>query len=52
MLKKVDVVDDADDDDEVRTNASQNRASETLSTGEFFLRTRYLYSSPHISAER
>jgi hypothetical protein len=40
MLKKGDVVDDADD--EVRTSASQNRVTATLSTEEFFLRTQYL----------
>jgi hypothetical protein len=30
MIKKVDVVIDADDDDEVRTSASQNCATATL----------------------
>ncbi len=54
MLKKGDVNDDADDDDEVRTSASQNRATATLSTEEFLFRTQHLlYSSPPlISAER
>jgi hypothetical protein len=39
MMKKGDVVINADDDDEVRSSASQNRATATLSTGEFFLMT-------------
>jgi hypothetical protein len=42
VSKKEGVEDDADDDDEVRTNASQNRATATLCTEEFFLRTWYL----------
>jgi hypothetical protein len=42
MLKKGDVDDDADDDDEVRTSASQNHVTATPSTEEFFLRTQYL----------
>ncbi len=42
MLKKWDVDDDADDDDEVRISASQNCVTETLSTEEFSLRTQYL----------
>jgi hypothetical protein len=42
MLKKGDVVNDADDDDGVRTSASQSIATEILSTEEFFLRTLYL----------
>jgi hypothetical protein len=43
MLKKGDVGDDADDDDnEVRNSASQNRVTATLSTDEFFFRTQYL----------
>jgi hypothetical protein len=41
MLKKGDVIYDADDD-VVRTCASQNRVTATLSTEEFFLRTQYL----------
>jgi hypothetical protein len=41
MLKKRDVENDANDD-EVRTNASQNQATATLSTEEFFLRTQNL----------
>jgi hypothetical protein len=41
MLKKGDVVDDADDD-EVRTSAPQNRLTATLCTEEFFLRTQYI----------
>jgi hypothetical protein len=32
MLRKGDVVDDADDDDEVRTSGSQKRTTATLST--------------------
>jgi hypothetical protein len=52
MLKKRDVNDDAGDDDEVRTSGSQNCATATVSTEEFFLRTQYtLYSSSLISAE-
>jgi hypothetical protein len=41
MLKKGDVDDDADDDDEVRTSVSQNHVTATLKTKEFFLRTQY-----------
>ncbi len=42
-MKKGDVGDDADDDDnEVRNSASQNRVTATLSTDEFFFRTQYL----------
>jgi hypothetical protein len=40
MLSKGDVVDDADDDDEVRTSGSQKRTTATLSTEEFCLRTQ------------
>jgi hypothetical protein len=42
MSKKGDIVDDADDIDEVRIGASQKRATATLSTEEFFLRTQYV----------
>jgi hypothetical protein len=42
MLKKVDVDDDADHDDELRTSMSQNLATATLSTEELYLRTQYL----------
>ncbi len=43
MLKKEDVFDDVDyDDDEVRTSASQTHVTATLSTKEFFLRIQYL----------
>jgi hypothetical protein len=43
MMKKGDVVIDADDDDEeVRTSASQNSAIATLCTEEFFPRTQYI----------
>jgi hypothetical protein len=41
MLKKGNVNGDADDNDEVRTSASQNHATATQSTEEFFLRTQY-----------
>jgi hypothetical protein len=51
MLKRGDVNDDADDDDEVRITAKQNRLIETLSTEEFSLRTQYLQLSPHICRE-
>jgi hypothetical protein len=40
MLKKGDVDDDTDDDNEVRSSASQNRATATMSTEEFLLRTK------------
>jgi hypothetical protein len=46
-MKKGDVVDDADDedDDEVRTSVSQNHVTATLCTEEFFPRNQYvLYS--------
>jgi hypothetical protein len=39
MMKKEDVAVHADNDEEVRTSASQNPAMVTLSTEEFFLRT-------------
>jgi hypothetical protein len=39
MLKKRDVV-DADENDEDRTSASQNRVTTTLCTEELFLRTQ------------
>jgi hypothetical protein len=42
MMKKVDVVVVAADDDEVRNSASQNHATATLCTEEFFLRTHYV----------
>jgi hypothetical protein len=52
MLKKGDVDDDADvDDNEERNSASQNHVTATLSTDEFFFRTQYLQLSPHISRE-
>jgi hypothetical protein len=41
MLKKGDVNDDDDDDSEVRTSASQKRATATLSTEDFFPRNQY-----------
>jgi hypothetical protein len=43
MLKKGNVVSDADDDDEVRTSALQNRVTATVCTEEVFLRTQYIY---------
>jgi hypothetical protein len=43
-MKKGDVVAVADDDDEVRTRASENHVTATLCTEEFFLGT-------HISSE-
>jgi hypothetical protein len=50
MLKKGDV--DKDADDEVRTSASQNHATATLSTEEFFLRIQYIFIAfPHVSIE-
>jgi hypothetical protein len=42
MMKNGDIDDVADDDDEVRTSATQNRVTATLSTEEFFLRIQYL----------
>ncbi len=42
MMKKVDVIADADDDDEVRTSVLQNYGTATLSYEEFFLRTQFL----------
>ncbi len=50
-LKKGDVYDDADDDDEVRTSALQKRATASLSTEEFFSRIQYLSLPSHISRE-
>jgi hypothetical protein len=51
MMKKGGVIDDADDDNEVRTSASQNHATETMCTEEFFLRRLGVYSSPLMSSE-
>jgi hypothetical protein len=42
MLKKGYADNDADGNDEVSTSALQNRATATLSTKEFFLRTQDL----------
>jgi hypothetical protein len=43
MIKKGDFINDVDDDDDVmRTRALQNRATATLCTEEFFLRTQYI----------
>jgi hypothetical protein len=43
MMKKGDVIDNADDDDdEVRTSVSLNHVTATLRTEEFFLRIWYL----------
>ncbi len=50
-MKKGGVVDDADDDNEVRTSASQNHATATMCTEEFFLRRLGVYSSPLMSSE-
>jgi hypothetical protein len=50
MLKKGVVIDDVDDDDEVKP-VSQNRATATLSTEEFFLRTQCIWLSPLSSRE-
>jgi hypothetical protein len=51
MLKKGDVDDDSDDENEVRTTVPQKRATATLSTEEYFFSTQYLYISPHMSRE-
>jgi hypothetical protein len=40
MMKKGDGIVDVDDDDEVRTSASQNHVTATLCTEEIFLRTQ------------
>jgi hypothetical protein len=42
MWKRGDVNDDDDDDEVVRISASQNFATITMSTEEFFLRTQHL----------
>jgi hypothetical protein len=42
MKKKGDVITDVDDGDELKTSASQNCATATLCTEEFFLRTQYI----------
>jgi hypothetical protein len=42
MMKNGNVIDDAGDDDEVRTGASQNCATATLCAEEIFLRTQYI----------
>jgi hypothetical protein len=52
MLKKGDVNNDADDDDdEIRTSALQSCVTVTRSTKAFLLRTQYLQLSSHISRE-
>jgi hypothetical protein len=52
MMKKGDVIVVAEDDDDVvRTSGSQNQATATLCTDEFFLRTKFIQLSL-ISAER
>jgi hypothetical protein len=38
----------ADDDDEVRTSVSQDQVTATLCAEKLFLRTKYIYLSPHI----
>ncbi len=51
-MKKGDVIVVAEDDDDVvRTSGSQNQATATLCTDEFFLRTKFIQLSL-ISAER
>jgi hypothetical protein len=53
MMKKGDVFDEVDDDDEVRTSVTPKHLAATLSTEEFFLWTQYtVYRSPLISPER
>jgi hypothetical protein len=43
MIKKGDVIVDADDDDdEVRNSVSQNRVTATLCTEDFFLSTQHI----------
>jgi hypothetical protein len=51
MLKKGEVDDNADDDNEVRFTVSQKCATATLSTEEYFLLTQYFDISPHMSRE-
>jgi hypothetical protein len=51
MLKKGDVHNDADDNDEVRTSTSQNHATTTLTTEEFSSGLS-IDSSPLILVER
>jgi hypothetical protein len=51
-MKKGDVLIVADDNDEVRTSASQNHMTAILCTEELFLRNQYMYNSPLMSAER
>jgi hypothetical protein len=45
-MKKGDVVDDADDDERVRTSVSQNCVTATLNTEEFFMTPCAVYSFP------
>jgi hypothetical protein len=47
-MKGDDVVVGHNDDDVLRTSVSQNRVTVTLCTEELFLRTHYIYLSPHI----
>jgi hypothetical protein len=49
---KGDVVGDTDDDDKVRTKASQKRVTATHCTEEFYFRTQDIHSSSLISEER
>jgi hypothetical protein len=51
MMKMGNVIVDADDFDGVRTSASQNGATSTLCTEEFFLRTQHIQLSQQISRE-
>ncbi len=41
MTKKAEVIIVADNDDELRTSVSENPATATLCTEEFFVRTQY-----------
>jgi hypothetical protein len=51
-MKKAEVVIVADDDDELRTSVSENPATATLCTEEFFLRTQYLCIALHSYQQR
>jgi hypothetical protein len=51
-MLKVDLVDDGDDDEVRTTVPSQNPATATLRTEEFFLRTQFFFIAlPYISIE-
>jgi hypothetical protein len=51
ILESGTVANTDDDDDEVRTSVLQNHVTATLCIEEFFVRTQYIYISPHISRE-